>query len=557
MNEFVRFKGFICVLTFFSIFADAQGAAEAQTKIEPQILKSLNKASRVRVIIQTRPDASLIGGGSSSASPAAYVTAILGSGASKIARIGGLLAVSAEVTRGAVDQLGEDPNVVRVTQDVAVPPALMDSVEIVGAGAHHRAGHKGAQTAVAVLDTGINDQHPALSGAITAQACFSSISENPKSTTLCPNGHDVSLLSNAASGCVGELGCEHGTHVAGIIAGRLATFDNRQFTGIAPGANIVAIQVFSLVEDDACAPQNKCLLSFTSDQLRALDWVYRHRATYKIAAVNMSLGGGFFEEPCDLTSPLTEYIERLKAKGIPTVIAAGNSRYYEAISEPACISHAVAVSALNKSGSLDTSYTNVSKYVRFAAPGTAIVSAVSGTGFAALNGTSMAAPHVAGAFALLRQEFPNESLKVLERKLQRESKVVIDPRTDTKVNILQLSSPTEAVSSTGSSEIVVGPSAIGSLVAQGSLIVLPARPGADVKGEIQSQCQSESETRCQIKQISPDAWKVDVQSTSNDTRKAAAGTSQTIEKLKSIESLKSFDNRLSKPLPLLESSERK
>jgi hypothetical protein len=79
-------------------------------------------------------------------------------------------------------------------------------------------------------------------------------------------------------------------HVAGIAAGRNATF-----SGVARDGSVIAIQVFSRFDDDAdcggfgTAP---CALSWSSDQMAALDWLYQQRSTYTIASANLSLGGG-------------------------------------------------------------------------------------------------------------------------------------------------------------------------------------------------------------------------------------------------------------------------
>ncbi len=112
-------------------------------------------------------------------------------------------------------------------------------------------------------------------------------------------------------GCVGESaaegsggpcparisGCNHGTHVAGIAAG-----SGPDFTGVAPGAAIVAIQVFSEFSGTTCTNLgllSPCVLTFTSDQLAGLEHVLELRQRLPIVAANMSLGGGAFSAACD------------------------------------------------------------------------------------------------------------------------------------------------------------------------------------------------------------------------------------------------------------------
>ena len=126
------------------------------------------------------------------------------------------------------------------------------------------------------------------------------------------------------------VGCDHGTHVAGIAAGQTSPVG---FDGVARGANIIAVQVFSRLHDSTgntpCANAERsspCALSFTSDQMQALEYVYNLRNTLNIAAVNMSLGGGKHTSACD-SDALKPIIDNLPAAGIATVIAAGNKGY--------------------------------------------------------------------------------------------------------------------------------------------------------------------------------------------------------------------------------------
>ena len=79
--------------------------------------------------------------------------------------------------------------------------------------------------------------------------------------------------------------CNHGTHVAGIVAGRSGV-SGSPGPGVAPEADIIAIQVFSRVLVTA-------LVHGTSDIMKGLERVYELRNTYSIASVNMSLGGNY------------------------------------------------------------------------------------------------------------------------------------------------------------------------------------------------------------------------------------------------------------------------
>jgi hypothetical protein len=547
--------------------------AHAQTKVESAIQAEFKSKNLVRVLIVTRPDPDRLTGGASLASPSGYLAGTLGGNATNLKNIGGLPVASAEISEAAVSQLREDPNVVLVTRDIPVPPTLMDSVPLVGGDRVHQLGVLGTNRTVAVLDTGIQLDHPALTDAVISEACFSTTTSTVyKVTSLCPGKFDMSSMSGAAGQCPsGVRGCEHGTHVAGIIAGHQMSFNQRQFDGIAPAAKVIAIQVFTLFEgEDACGLVSKCVLSFTSDQLRALEWVYKHRDEFKIAAVNMSLGSGYHDSYCDQSSALTEIVERLRGKGIPTVIAAGNDAYNDALAEPACISAAISVAATKKDGSLDVAYSNVSTLIHIAAPGTDIVSSVPGSTYARLTGTSMAAPHVAAALALLREKYPSDSVLQLEKRLSTGAPVVADPRTGTKIPRLELvhalsplaaggagvSAPAGSTAGAGKLSTPAGGPPSGATnqgattVPSGSFIIQTQQAGSELQGTLDKNCPN---FVCNLKAIGQDMYKLDV--TPRGTADPEKRSNMSIDKqdvIKLLDSggvgnLKVFDNRLSTP----------
>ncbi len=97
------------------------------------------------------------------------------------------------------------------------------------------------------------------------------------------------------------------------------------------------------------------------------------------------------------------------------MIAAGNGASTDAIAAPACISTAISVGATTDSdtpGGADhvAGYSNVSSQIALFAPGSTITSSIPGGGFQTKNGTSMAAPHVAGAWALMKSKAPDGSV---------------------------------------------------------------------------------------------------------------------------------------------------
>jgi subtilisin family serine protease len=271
----------------------------------------------------------------------------------------------------------------------------------------------------------------------------------------------------------------------------------------------------------------------------------------------MSLGSGYFDTPCDKSSALTEIIERLRSKGIPTVVSAGNEHFPDGIAEPACISSAVSVSATKKDGSLDVTYSNVASMVHIAAPGTAIISSVPGSTYGTKSGTSMAAPHVAAALALLRQEYPNETVTQLEARLTAGAPTTVDVRTGTKLPRLELvhdtAAPSTSTGSTTTSSSPNGPApgsdSAPSLPASGTFILKTSRSTSDLEWALGTSC---GQFKCDLKPIGEGTFKLDVTPKASiapaDKAKMMTIDAATVKGLlKDGPSVSVFDNRLSSP----------
>lgn len=331
------------------------------------------------------------------------------------------MAVDADLAM--LDVLAAHPQVAYIEEDALAAPTLAQSTVIVGAPAAWTAGASGAGQAVAILDTGVDSQHPFLGGRVVSEACFSSSSG---STALCAPG---STAPGAATPCSGIVGCDHGTHVAGIAAG-----SGSSFNGVAPGANIIAIQVFSRFDGSAsCGSSSPCLLSYSSDQIAGMERVYDLRTTYNIASVNMSLGGGLYTSTasCDSANVSKKaIIDTLRSVGIATVISSGNGSSATGLSAPGCISSAISAGSTLDSGSVDSvsSFSNSAPFLSLLAPGQVITSSVTGGGFANKSGTSMAAPHVTGAWAVLKSASPSASVSRVLSALTTTGRPITDPR---------------------------------------------------------------------------------------------------------------------------------
>ncbi len=404
-----------------------------QSKLDSRIDTILSKVGRVRVLVVTVPPKLGEPPSLAYSDPASFVEKILGKSGYNIRQIAGLSVVVVETDQVGIAALAANPQIESVVVDELHSTLLHTSINSLRIPEVHSEGVLGNNYSVVILDTGVNYDHDFIGENLRAEGCFSTAESTVYSVeSLCNNGLDVDLTEGAGRNC-NLPACDHGTHIAGIAVGaQLATTNGDGISGVAPGAGLISIQVFTKFDDPrVCGGLQfvPCLRSFTSDQLKALAHVLLLSTSHQIAVVNMSLGSGYHSAACDSTSPLREEIEKLRESGIPTVIASGNDGYYNAVSSPGCISAAITVGASYKDRvELDLKYSNTSSLVDFLAPGTDIVSAT-GNEYGKKSGTSMAATHVSGIFALLKSRFPSASVDELESVLRSTAQRTFDPRT--------------------------------------------------------------------------------------------------------------------------------
>ncbi|WP_327132589.1 S8 family peptidase [Streptomyces sp. NBC_01343] len=211
----------------------------------------------------------------------------------------------------------------------------------------------GAGVTAYILDTGIDYAHTEFGG----RATF---------------GFDAIGDGRQGQDCNG-----HGTHVAGTVAGK--TY------GVAGKANLVSVRVLG------CDGKGTY-----SGMIAGFDWVAKNAK--QPAVLNGSLGG-------DLSQSLNSAATALSDAGVLPVLAAGNSAKDACLVSPASAARVVTVAASNQWDE-ETDFSNWGTCVELYAPGQAIVSAKLGGGSVALDGTSMASPHVAGVAALYKQAHP-------------------------------------------------------------------------------------------------------------------------------------------------------
>ena len=320
--------------------------------------------------------------------------------------------------------LAASPDVVRVMEDKIRRPSLAQSVPLIQGDQAWDAGYDGTGRAVAILDTGVDRNHPFLAGKVIDEACFSSTISGVSQST-CPNGTSQQFGTGAAAPCSIES-CLHGTHVAGIAAGTGAPA-GQTFSGVARGARIVAVQVFSIVNDAAaCGGTAPCAGAYNSDIIAGLEYVQSVAGPLNVVSANMSLGGETFTSACDGEAEKPA-IDNLRSVNVATVIASGNGFAGDAIASPACISSAISVGSIEKNNTVSY-FSDVAPFLSLFAPGGSINSSVPGGGYAVATGTSMAAPHVAGAWAILRQAAPGASVDTILNAFRSTGLPITDDR---------------------------------------------------------------------------------------------------------------------------------
>jgi subtilisin len=422
-------RPWISLLPLLLAAALAGGAAGAALRVPPALAERAAAQGSVRVLVRLHVAATPEGRLPREAdrraqrsriaqAQADLASSLAGSAYREVHRFRTLPFVAVEVGPRALAALARSPRVAAVETDRLAHPSLDVSVPLVEGDQTAAAGFDGAGETVVVLDTGVDTGHPNLQGKLVAEACFAS--GEPLSPGGCPNGADFDDGAGAGAPCSYSDACFHGTHVAGIAVGNGASYP-----GVARGADLISIQVFSeFTSATDCAPDPApCPLSYASDQVAALEYVYDTlRSLHGIAAVNLSLGGEAWtsQAACDSANAATKAaIDDLRAVRIVTVAAAGNEGRTDAIDEPACISSAVSVGATDDHDRI-APFSNSAAFLSLWAPGVAIHAPLYfTTGFVDASGTSMSAPHVAGAFAILREASPFASVDRILASLQK------------------------------------------------------------------------------------------------------------------------------------------
>lgn len=272
--------------------------------------------------------------------------------------------------------LSEQPGVEHIWPDLRVQACLDRSAPLIGAALAWAEGHGGAGVGIAVLDTGLDLQHPDFAGRVAATADYT--------------GEGVTDLNG------------HGTHVAGIACGDGAASGGR-YRGVAPSADLYVAKVL-----------DRYGAAYMSDVMAGIDWAVKQN----VQVINLSLSGS---PPGDGTDALSETCDLVVERGVVVCVAAGNSGPDSGtIGPPGCARQVITVGAstdddevLEASSRGPTSDERVKPDILF--PGSQILSsraADTSLGspldlwYTEATGTSMATPHASGVAALLLEAAP-------------------------------------------------------------------------------------------------------------------------------------------------------
>jgi subtilisin family serine protease len=308
-----------------------------------------------------------------------------------------------------LDAVLADPRVAAVFPNAEVTPADVEASAVIkrtdGSGLLNP-GYTGAGVSIAVLDTGLNYLH----------ADFGSCSAGTLNTAGCKVAAMVEI--SPADGSLDDHSSKHGTNVAAIAL------------AVAPGAKVIGLDVFT----------NGGQSGTSTAVLQGIDWVVSNRATYNIVSINMSLGDNSVATSACPGSAYASGIAAAMNAGVGVVAATGNSGHINGFSAPACEPDVISVGATydaalpglsfgfcsdGNNALVDriTCYSNGGAHMTMLAPGTMIAG-----GGVTLSGTSMASPHVAGAFAVLRAIRPGDSVQTIRERLVSTGVAITDAR---------------------------------------------------------------------------------------------------------------------------------
>lgn len=317
--------------------------------------------------------------------------------------------------------LGARPGVKALHDNAPIKLKLTQTLPFIAQTAVESAGVGGQGTTIGVLDTGVDY----LDGAFGCTA--------PGAPAACRVAA-ATEVAGAADGSLDDVG--HGSNVSGIAV------------GVAGEARVAVADVFYYDPFDDDWYTNSSLVGL------GIDWLIDNRDTYNIAVVNLSLGDDSIYTVHCTTSAFVPSMQMAIDAGIQPVVSSGNTAiylgsFYDGVANPACVAGVVSVGAVydQNYGSrthppsglgiyacTDSTtvadqvacFSQTSPFLSLLAPGVDVTAG----GEVDYTGTSMAAPHVAGAWAVMRAAMPNASNAAILSALQTGGATVTDTRPE-------------------------------------------------------------------------------------------------------------------------------
>lgn len=333
-----------------------------------------------------------------------------------------LNAFAGNITKQGLEKLKINPLVKGIYLDKKVYASLTESIPLINASQVWAKGFSGKSKTVCIVDTGIDYTHPDLGGCLGASCKVL-------------GGYDFVGDDNDPKDDNG-----HGTHCAGIATA------NGILKGVAPNASLIAIKVLNAQGSGTFA-----------DVAAGIDWCVNNATLYNISVISLSLGdGGEYNNPeiqCAGSGASdgglsSQAIDNAVAQGIFVSVASGNEAHLNGISYPACAPNAVSVGDVydanvgGVSWGVPTVCTDSTTYadkivchcnrdeiLDLLAPGAMINSTVLNGGYDKYGGTSMAAPHVAGAAVILQEANPTLTPYEINDTLRKTGKSIYDSAT--------------------------------------------------------------------------------------------------------------------------------
>jgi subtilisin family serine protease len=347
-------------------------------------------------------------------------------------RLQTISAVAGEISTAGLLRILEQPAVVRADLDEGGRGGLVESRALTNVDLVISQGYSGSGVTVAILDSGIDTDHPDFTGAIADQRCFCQTGGG-----CCPNGNTTQSGAGSAEDDHG-----HGTLVAGVVTAKSSSASASSRRGAAPDASIVAIKVLD----------SNNSFSTLADVSAGLDWIITQKPDVDI--VNMSLvTDALYSGNCDAANApimaIAQAVNTLRSREVPVFAAAGNEGSGTQMSAPACIANAISVGAVydanvgsqNHVGSSTfanctdsttapdkvTCFSNSNARTDLFAPGAPMTGPrLGGSGSLTSYGTSFSSPMAAACAADLLEAQPNLTANQIEAALESSTILVTD-----------------------------------------------------------------------------------------------------------------------------------